>query len=103
MNLPRAVEFNNLSIKKLASGLGNGETSSAEDSDNLGQGTFYIWGTFNGATATLEASPNGGSDWFQVAQFTSKGMTNLDLRYDQLRVNMDSSGDNSTSIDAGVV
>ena len=49
--------------------------------------TVYCWGTFNGATVTVEVSPDGGATWFAVSglSFTSQDAINMEVRASQVR------------------
>ncbi|MFA7587659.1 MAG: hypothetical protein WCY11_15935 [Novosphingobium sp.] len=61
--------------------------SAAEDWPS-GCGTARAWGTFDGATVTLQASFDGGTTWIDVgedATFTAAGMTNFSLGPCKLR------------------
>lgn len=42
--------------------------------------TLFVWGTFGGATVTIEASPNG-TEWFTVPDLsiTEKYLGNIDV------------------------
>lgn len=58
--------------------------------------TIYCWGTFDGATITLQASPNN-SEWFDVASFTQKTVRGVGLNARYLRANISNAGA-STSV-----
>lgn len=49
--------------------------------------TLYFFGTFNGATVTVEVSPDGGTTAFAISgvSFTSAGMINIEARADMIR------------------
>ena len=48
--------------------------------------TVYAYGTWDGATATVELSPDGGTTWVDSGiSLTADGMTNLEARGDQIR------------------
>lgn len=62
--------------------------------DDLRIGTLYVWGTFGGATVTLECSPDppelaaGDSEWFPVPDadaITTKTVINVQFRARKLR------------------
>lgn len=46
-----------------------------------GPGKFevYAWGTFGGATVKLEASPDNGTTWIDVASFTANGRSIVEV------------------------
>ncbi len=56
-------------------------------------GTLYVWGTFDGATAVLELSPDG-SAWFQAEDltFTAKGVTKLEVEGHSVRGTLQNAG-----------
>ncbi|MGB5948157.1 MAG: hypothetical protein WBG82_02450 [Parvibaculum sp.] len=66
-----------------------------------GTGTFWAWGTFGGATVTLEASPDG-ANWFAVGPavtFAQKGVGGFALGPCKLRASV-SSASGTTSVSA---
>lgn len=68
-----------------------------------GTGTFWTWGDFNGATVTLEASPDG-EIWFSLGEpvsFSGKGVAAFALGPCRLRATIAEAGE-GTSISARV-
>lgn len=60
--------------------------------------TFYVWGTFGGATVTLQISPDN-VNWFGTAvAITAQGATNVEFRANYVRAV--SSGGVGSSLDA---
>jgi hypothetical protein len=50
--------------------------------------TFFVWGTFGGATVTLEISPSGESSapWFDTGlSVTEAGAVNVEFRAERVR------------------
>lgn len=83
------------------------DASSNHSSDSInwsgGTGTFWVWGTFDGATIKLEASPDG-SNWFDVgtaATLTQKGVAAFALGTCKLRATLVDAGA-STSLSAAL-
>ncbi len=58
--------------------------------------SVYCWGTFNGATVTLEGSPDN-TEWFSIATFTAKGVKGIGVNARYLRGTVASAG-GSTSV-----
>jgi hypothetical protein len=58
--------------------------------------TVFCWGTFNGATVTLQGSPEG-TEWFDITSFTAKGVIGIGLSVRFLRAVITSAGA-STSV-----
>jgi len=59
-----------------------------------GAGTFWVWGTFDGASISLEASPDG-SNWFvlgDAVSFTEKGVGAFQLGPCRLRATLTGAG-----------
>ncbi|MBI1260740.1 MAG: hypothetical protein GC184_03355 [Rhizobiales bacterium] len=85
--------------------LSDRSTNSSSDSLDWsgGTGTFWVWGTFDGATIKLEASPDG-SIWFDVGAavtLTDKGVAAFALGPCKLRATLVNAGA-STSISAAL-
>lgn len=58
--------------------------------DTPNRGTVWAYGTFGGGTASLEASPDGGTTWVAILDqsgtaitFTANGVVNFELYADQ--------------------
>ena len=74
-----------------AAGAGNGPTINRPQSatPNAEQFfTFFVWGTFNGATVKLEIAPVGGNDppWFDSGlEITAAGAVNVEFRAQKVR------------------
>lgn len=60
--------------------------------------TFYVWGTFGGATVTLQISPDG-TNWFGTGvAITAQGASNVEFRANFVRAV--SSGGAGSALDA---
>lgn len=72
-----------------AAGNGNGVTTEfntgGKRHDNLR--SIYCFGTFDGATVTVEVSPDNGTTWFAIdlVSFTAKGSMNMEARATDIR------------------
>lgn len=62
--------------------------------------TVYCWGTFDGATVTLEGSPDS-TEWFPLTSFTGKAVKGIGLNARFLRGTVSSAG-GTTSINLTV-
>lgn len=78
---------------------------------NGGQGSLFIHGTWDGATATLQASPNAGTTWIDVptdadnstnASLTANGIINFQLGQCDIRISIGGAGA-TTSLTADVL
>jgi len=84
------------------------ENASSTPSTNIfwgGQGTLYVWGTWDGATVTLQASPDNGTTWIDLedATFTQNTVTNITLHtMNQIRASISGAG-GSTSLNAKIL
>ncbi|PKP77545.1 MAG: hypothetical protein CVT81_09035 [Alphaproteobacteria bacterium HGW-Alphaproteobacteria-3] len=70
------------------------DESSAPVDWSGGTGTFWAWGAFDGASVTLEASPDG-ENWFAVGtslQFGEKGVGAFALGPCKLRATLSGAG-----------
>jgi len=50
---------------------------------NSGKGMVYAFGTWDGATLTVEFSPDGGTTWFAIGTdttFTASGWANFEMQ-----------------------
>lgn len=67
-----------------------------------GQGTFFVTGTFAGATVKLQVSFDQGTTWIDIpdASFTSASAVNFNLGKALLRANL-AGATGTTSINAG--
>lgn len=77
------------------------DESSAPVEWSGGTGTFWTWGEFDGASVTLEASPDG-ENWFTVGtslQFAEKGVGAFALGPCKLRATIAAAGA-ATSVSA---
>lgn len=75
-----------------------GDGAGAEDSVGLASPggasktwTFFVWGTFDGATVTPQISPDG-NEWFDVTSFTEKGMTVIEAAAGRVRAMVSGAG-----------
>lgn len=75
---------------------------------NGGPGSLFIFGTWNGATAKLQASPNAGTTWIDVPtdalnttalSLTANGIANFVLGRCEIRIAISGAG-GSTSLTA---
>lgn len=69
---------------------------------NGGAGTFSAWGTWNGATVSLEWSPDGGTTWIAVGSastFTENGLAKFSLGVGHIRATLSNAG-GTTSLSA---
>ena len=65
--------------------------------------TLFVWGTFDGATVTLEVSPGGDAPWFDSGvEITAAQAINVEFKARKLRAVV-SGGGGSVSISAAVV
>lgn len=69
--------------------------------------TVFVWGTFDGATVTIEISPDG-VEWFDAPnsdgdplEFTAKGVENIDVQCAYIRAVVTNAGA-STEVSAAV-
>ncbi len=69
-------------MKLLDTATANGAGEARENTSYLQ--TVFCWGTFDGATVTLEASPNN-SDWFTVLSLSEKAVKGVGLNARFLR------------------
>lgn len=67
----------------------NGATGSLPNHSYLQ--SVYCWGNFDGATVSLEASPDG-TEWFSVLSFTQKGIKGMGIKARFLRGSVSSAG-----------
>lgn len=72
----------------------NGSGTSIENYSYLQ--SVYCWGTFDGATVTLEGSPDN-SEWFTLTSFSVKGVKGIGVNARYLRGTVSSAGA-STSV-----
>lgn len=70
-------------------------TTTAEENYSYLQ-TVYCWGTFGGATVTLQGSPDG-SEWFDLISFSAKQVVGIGLSARYLRASISGAG-GSTSV-----
>lgn len=91
--------------KKTANGSGNvvnwgGAAGAGPD----GNGTFSVWGTWGGATCSLEFSPDKGTTWIPVgaaSTFTQDGVAKFSLNGGKIRATI-SGATGTTSLSASV-
>jgi len=73
----------------LGTALGNGNGDALElpkGAHRRSVGTLYVWGTFDGATVKIQASPNG-VDWLDITgvSYTSETVENLEIVANSIR------------------
>lgn len=67
----------------------NGSATATENTSYLQ--TVYCWGTFDGATVTIEGSPNN-TEWFSLTSFTAKGVKGIGVNARYLRGTVSGAG-----------
>jgi hypothetical protein len=68
-----------------------------------GFNTLYASGAFDGGTLQVQASPDNGTNWFDVtgANLTADGVVNFEIKAELLRVNL--SGASSPNVEIWVL
>lgn len=65
-------------------------TSAVEENYSYLQ-TIFVWGSFNGATVSLQGSPDG-QEWFELASFNGKEVLGIGLNVRYLRAQVSNAG-----------
>lgn len=70
-----------------------------------GRITFFVWGTFGGATVLIEISPDEGTTWFATAVSisTSNGFGTVELGPGNYIARANVTGGTAANLNAGVV
>ena len=69
-----------------------------------GRVTFFVWGTFGGATVVIEISPNDGTTWFPTTvSLSAIGFGTIELGPGNYIARSAVTGGTSASLNAGVV
>lgn len=69
-----------------------------------GKLTFFVWGTFGGATVVIDISPDGGTTWFPTSiSLSAQGFGSIDLGAGDYIARANVTGGTAASLNAGVV
>lgn len=69
-----------------------------------GKLTFFVWGTWGGATVVIDISPDDGTTWFPtIISLSANGFGSIDLGQGNYVARANVTGGTAASLNAGVV